>query len=520
PHLLHWVPWEAFIAYGDALASERQEGTGEKVAEVIAGRPYLERMRERFPKGLPRKRTEITLGRQNKDPRTQGVLEAVSNSIDAISEREKIGQFGLGVKQVFEWFEEGAGEVSVSTHSNSGEPLALHAKKGYDGQVYVKFFPPTAEEMEALSENATGTCLRISGIAVNEDKQRDLAAKMQERFRYVPETSVLINGEKINGHEAITVVGRTEPVSPRGEIAVTIANNEIKIVDNGSGMDEQSLFRMFLPGHGKGYQPLSSVEAEHMARDQAEVLLIEDETPRIVLSRNREAVVSFVLPQERINTSSKTICLEMGRILNVSEGRDGVAIDDNFASAVAILVQKTLEDKTLTDNDKTTFLNSVTLGIDQLSGITDAAQEDKTAVIARKTKHGIRNVAKPYLQNLRNKDVTLLPNYTDYQRVKADAQFVDPYLLEGVADLSSLLQSEGFGRLRSENGIVTKAGWQVLTGEITPGMSAAEIADHIQTQEGLQGVRKQISEIVPVVMDREHRIVIVDSTLWKAVAQE
>ncbi len=129
PHLLNWVPWEAFIAYGDTLQGQKteamQEEVGAKLANVASGEAYLGDLKRGFPKGYPRKRTDVVLERQNKDPKTQGILEAVSNSIDAISEREKIGQFGLGVKQTFTWLERGKGEVSVVTRTADGKVLTL-----------------------------------------------------------------------------------------------------------------------------------------------------------------------------------------------------------------------------------------------------------------------------------------------------------------------------------------------------------------------------------------------------------
>ncbi len=206
-------------------------------------------MREAFPEGYPRKRTEVVLGRQNKDPQTQGILESVSNSIDAISDREKIGQFGLGVKQVFEWLPKGEGEVSVLTRDAHGEMLTLQAKRGHDGEIYIKFSSPTPEERLKFEENTTGTLLSISGITIDPNKRTDIISKVEQRFRYVPETNIVVNGEKINGCEEIKVAGRTEPVATKGNIEVTIDENNIVIKDTGAGMRPDVLFRMFLQVH-------------------------------------------------------------------------------------------------------------------------------------------------------------------------------------------------------------------------------------------------------------------------------
>src|SRR5205814_1840322 len=247
---------------------------------------------------------------QNKDPQTQGVLEAASNSIDAIfSERKKIGQFGLGVKQFFELLQKGEGEVSTVTLDTNGEMFALRAKRGYDGEIYIKFSSPTPEERSKFEENTTGTLLSISGITINPDKRTDIISKVEQRFRYVPEINIVVNGKKINGCEKIKVVGRTEPVTTKGDIEITIDEDNIVIKDTGAGMNQEGLFRMFLPGHGKGYNPLSHSEAQKIAQEQAEVLFIPEDKPRIVFSRNHEANFSVEIPPDRTHTASETICL-------------------------------------------------------------------------------------------------------------------------------------------------------------------------------------------------------------------
>lgn len=519
PHLLNWVPWETFIAYGDVLQTQR-EIDDEAVASVISGREFLEKMRERFPKGHPTKRTEIVLERQNKDPKSQGVLEAVSNSIDAISDREKIGQFGLGVKQVFTWLESGNGNAQVITKTANGEILSLHAQKGYDDQIYIKFAPPTQEEQEQFADGRTGTVLKVSGVAIDSSTQADLNKKLHDRFQYVPETRINVNGTAINGHERVKVVGRTTPITSQGQIDIEIDDNGIAISDTGSGMDQQTLFTMFLPGYGKGYNPISAHEARELAEHQAEVLLVETDTPRIVFARNREADFAIDIPKDRLNTSHKSICIELGRILKVSEGRDGFEIDDNFAVAVPILVEKTLHDATLTDAEKTAFLNSLTLGIDQLSGRASSGAEDKLAAIVRKTKKGIRTSALPYLQQLQSSNTRLLPNYSTYQKVAGDAQFVDPYLLEGMGDIATLLQTEGITRLKGKEGVITKGGWKVFTTDLTESEGAEEFATQLQSKEKLAGVRAKLAEVLPVVVDKQHHIVIVDQAIWQKIEAE
>lgn len=519
PHLLNWVPWETYIAYGDVLKSQKDHGIDQKIAGVVLGDSYLAQARETFPDGHPTKRTEIVLERQNKDPRTQGILEAVSNSVDAISDREKIGQFGLGVKQVLTWLENGRGEVQVLSKAANGDALSFHARKGHDGQVYVKFDPPSAQLSTDFKPEQTGTVIKLTDVAIDTDRQKELSARLHEQFRYVPEAKIAINGEDINGHESIKVVGRTATIIPQGKIDVTLADSGIEIRDTGSGMDQQTMFRMFLPGYGKGYKALSPAEARTIAQNQAEVSLIEEENPRIVFSRNREVDFAISVPKDRVNTSSQTICLELGKILKVSEGRDGFEIDENFATAVPILVTKTLGDTSLSDAEKTSFLNSLILGVDQLTGTAEQA-DDKMGSIIKKTKAGIRQAAKPFISQLRDNGTVLLPNYVPYQRIAQEAQFVDPFLMRGLGDIDKVLQSEGLQRLQKDEGVTTKGGWKVLAAPLEQTSSSQDLATQVQQKETLISVRAQLEEVLPVIIDKEHRIVIVDQKLWQAIESQ
>ena len=191
---LGWIPWEVFVAYGEKVGLKK-DGTDE-VEEVVGGKNYRDRVRENFPAGVPRKRLEIYLRRQNANPRVQGVSEAVANSLDAILERDKIGQFGMGVKQILEWLEPLGGEVVVTTKRGDFEGR-VRLRKGVDGEVYLKF--EQVNEGEELIGN--GTRVEVKVVELNEDDKQAVAGELERRFRFVPEVSIVVNGEKINGFE-------------------------------------------------------------------------------------------------------------------------------------------------------------------------------------------------------------------------------------------------------------------------------------------------------------------------------
>ncbi len=516
--LLNWVPWEIFIAYTEHTATHQ---ILERLEKISHGDSYLEEAKEKFPYGAPRKRTEIYIQRQNANAKVQSINEAIANGIDAISGREKIGQFGLGIKQIFSWLEIGKGEVVVTTKTETGKPLKVRAKKGFDGQVYLKF-----EEMQE-SEFAHGTKIEIFDIDVLPEESALIEARIRERFFFVPETSIFINGEKINGYENITIAGKEEKPSPKGEIRVSITSNEIVIQDDGSGMNEQQIVKMFLPGFGKEYRSLTPSEAEIEVDRKGEVLLVKEKgAKKIVFSRNREGVFSIPFSDDAIGIGDYSVVLELGRALNISEGREGLVFDENIVTTLSILVKKTLEAENLTLDQKVGFLNALGYGLETIIAGQEERHQDKIKQMINQALQEIGEVVRPFLNSLINKEKKIiLPSLSFYQKIEKGDFFLHPSLIEAAGfNYHQLLEQYGFRRIKDDGWVEEKKGWRVYTASFKNDSQWESLLNQLNQADNNPEIylqlKRYVFEIAPTIIDRERRIIIIDEQLYQRFLEE
>jgi hypothetical protein len=526
PAELNWVPWEVLIAYGDKLASEETEAGAEgvltKMRKVIVGESYLPEIRKSFERGkAPKKRIDILVSRQNADPQVQGVIEAISNALDAVGAREKIGQFGLGVKQLLSLLESGRGELTVLTKGPTGEILKLRARRGFNQEFFINFSSPNEDDQLQFEHAEHGTIISVDGLELDAELTDRTTSEVRQRFAVVPEAEIVMNGEQI-GQEIASVSGvQPESLRPHGRVSVDVTSQRISIRDTGSGMETRSLFKMFMAGQGKGYHVLEREEVEHIAQQDSHVLFTREEPLRIVFSRNREAVFSIPVPKDRLNTSPLSMHLELGKILKVSEGREGFQLDENFAVALPIIIEKVLKDDSLTTELRASFLNSLMLGLDQLiqPSVTGTEPDNQAEQLVRKLKATIREIALPYLRELNQ---PLLPNFKSYARIlKENVLYVDPFLLQRIErDIQSILRREGYPQLTEKVGIKALEGWRVFTASLIKEDVVDQVFSDTQDGAALSSVRENFKERLPVIVDNEHNLVIVDEEYWQQVTQE
>ncbi len=516
--LLNWVPWEIFIAYTEHAATHQLL---ERLGEISHGDSYLKKAKETFPSGAPRKRTEIYIQRQNANAKVQSINEAIANGIDAISGREKIGQFGLGIKQIFSWLEIGKGEVVVTTKTIDGQSLRVRVKKGFDGQVYLKF-----EEIQE-SEFDRGTKIEVCDIDVSPEESALIEARIRERFFFVPETSIFINGKEINGYENITIAGKEEKATPKGKIEVTITSNGIVIQDDGSGMNEQQIVKMFLPGFGKEYRSLTPLEAKIEIDRKGEVLLVKEKgAKRIVFSRNREGIFSIPLPDNAIGVGDYSVVLELGRALNISEGREGLVFDENVITALSILVKKTLEANNLTLDQKVGFLNALGYGLETIIAGQEKKHQDKIKQMVNQAFKEIGEVVKPFLNSLINEEKKIiLPSLSFYQKIEKGDFFLHPSLIEAAGfNYHQLLEQYGFTRIKDDGWVEEKKGWRVYIASFKNNSQWESLLDQLnQTNNNPEiylQLKRQVFEIAPTIIDKERRIVIIDEQLYQRFLEE
>ncbi|MBN1617719.1 hypothetical protein JW887_00045 [Candidatus Dojkabacteria bacterium] len=532
PHMYNWVPWEMAIAYGEVIMAQKQ-GTQKisQIEKITSGDTIIENAREVFSHGYPRKRIEDVLFRQNANPRHQGIKEAISNSIDSLSDREKIGQFGLGVKQLFTWLQPGQGEVVFSSQGN-----ILRARKGYDDKIYIKFDPPETKPRE----HTQGTSVTVSGINIPPEEIAEILTGIKDQFRYVPEVDINLNGERINGFADMKIVGREKPIDQKGNIDISISSDSVEISDNGQGMNRETMLKLLIPNYGKGVEAVSLDEARKIATEQSDVLFRKEEVSRIVFTRNRESILSIPIPQDRLNLCLSTIGIEMGRIIKVSEGREGFVIDENFVESLPIIVQKVLNSTEIDDQEKTAFLNSLVFGLEQLgTAIKEKDRGDGIVVefnniingadmlnnLIDRSRHKVREASADYIRQLKSKGIMFFPNLSIYGRITgADSinYYLDPYLLRvtGFDTINKLLESQGLAGLGIKDGVTLKNGWKALSADIESDISPDEFMIAMRTGASLSLLRQTMSEVLPVIIDESKKIVIVDQKIWKSVQDE
>lgn len=518
---LNWVPWELFTAYGKDLQLRKEEVILEQIEKILQGESYLSQAKETFPKGYPRQRSEIIISRQNANPKIQAINEAVANSIDALTEREKIGQFGLGIKQIFSWLEIGKGEIRIYTKRDDNIGL-IRARKGYDGQIYLKFEPVDAKDIPAsLEQSKTGTLVEICEIEISEKEREHIEASIRERFRYVPETSIYINGEKINGYENIqVVVGQKERKPPEGEVRVKIEGEKIAVFDSGRGMEKKSFFKMFLPRLGKEFSSVSLAEAEKIIEEKGEVLFIRGEEPKICFSRNREVVFSIKLPSEKLGLLDFSLAIELGKVIKVSEGREGFVFDENFSLGLTRLTEKLLKNEEIQDKEKVAFLNTLMVMLDHFAGgELEGSQKGELSLLVAETKKKIKKVAQPYLQSLVSQGKRMIANDQIYQKVEGVDFYIDTFLIGEENDFYQNLERLNFSRLKEVDGVETKHGWRVYLGDLKESLPE-DFWQGLTDPEKLEDYKRRIFEMVPVVIDKERRVVIVSRAIWEKVIKE
>ncbi len=523
PDLLNWVPWHAVIAEGKWARSrvgKETEQSREVIHKATRGEVYTKEIHEAYPQGYIKERTEILLHRQNANARIQGVLEAIANSIDAIADREKIGQFGIGVKQLFTLLENTNQTFRVVTKQVEGELLVLEVKKGYDEDYYVRFTDPSEEDKKRFLQKQSGTIVEVIGLDLKHQFIHQLEKEARERFEFVAETQISANGRIMNDQSEVRTVGGMKEAPQYGLIDIQIAHDRIVINDSGAGMKREQLFCMVKPGGEKEFNVLTDEEAKEVVQEKGEVIFKKEPNQRFAISRNKEVVFAVEIPHNRIGTSHETICLELNKALTVSEGREGFELDHKCINGMAFLAEKVLSETDLPDTHKAAFLNSILIGLDQLNGQEYEGQQNELSHFVYAARKLIREKAKPFIRKLKTEHVHILPNFDAYGKVMDAQIFLDPYLLVGDDVVSRVLKNEGYTQFGKKEGITVKDGWHVFVAPLRYGMQNVDLYDQIIKADGLHELRLHFDRLLPVIIDPYHRIAMVDETFWKHLENE
>jgi len=347
-------------------------------------------------------RLNVTVLGQNANAKSQSVLEAVANSIDALraSSDHWIGQFGKGVKQILSWLDKsGRDRIDVYSKTSDGTANHLQIVRDDHGQWYVQVSAMTEQEFfsKAGESAEQGTVVEVSATRdLSAEKTPDgssvleqIAGSIKDRFRFVRDVRIdlELNGLKdhVNGWDRRRLIfgfGDERDAFGGRHIRVGLDAHSIRIVDNGKGMNVATLSRMFIPAEGGDKQAASQLTAEHIQNELDYLALAHEDMPEersvVAFSRNGEIIKEIEVPSgiHPQGIFKGRLMLEMGRLLQVQQARDKIIFPSSesgqqaMAAGIEQVVRQILsitQDR-MTDIDKLRLINSLINGLQELAG--------------------------------------------------------------------------------------------------------------------------------------------------------
>ena len=401
---------------------------------------------------------DVTVETQHTNPRGQGVLEGISNSLDALG--LEIGRFGKGVKQITSWLgSSGIDRIDVWTRAENAPVKTwyhLTILEGINGQKYIQIVTESYEDKTALlaknditvndeaktGEHGTILSIRVrqpisvtetERAALNTDrKPEDVIENSQEsivesaktRFAYVDDARIVTQyGDTapvaINGYEhKKTIVGPPlhHAAVSAGTVTLTLDDRHIVLTDDGKGMDAKQSSCMFVPEEGDKRQPaLTEEAADRECREKVRVVHDTTLPHRISFARQKEVVVFKDIPAA-INPAATVpggLMLEFGRLVEVPESRDRIDMSaPYFTKAVMYMIDEIVASTALSDEEKCRYINTIIVGSDAYAaGNTDNEHAAQTVRLYAK------KALAPVLAALRENGVIVLPHDRAYARL-------------------------------------------------------------------------------------------------------
>ncbi len=396
-----------------------------------------------------------TIGLQNKNPFTQSVYEAVSNSLDAMG--LEIGQFGKGVKQALDWMEWGGnrGRVEVVTRTAPGRALMLTIRPDAEGRLFIQIQRVSDREFAARAgAMPSGTSLRIvpgrkipATASTGRDSlvsQEGILSGIRRRYPFITRVNIALRqaGRSlgiVNGfeHKGVIVPPGVEitHAPPEKTVTVSVDDDAITIVDPGRGMSGRVLGRMFVPG-------LTTKAPEVLDGDAVDaqlkrVQLVRDSSlpNQFSFARNGEVVFTVDLPGSITPRAaiSGTVMIDVGRLISVPEGRDNVNLPRPkrgeptiFSRGVMRVVELLLELPTLTPEEraanpkrsgltveeKLAYVNTIAIGLDGLIANNTLNEEAVLAI-----REEMRRAIAPLLEREMAAGLLVLPHEAAYEKL-------------------------------------------------------------------------------------------------------
>lgn len=403
----------------------------------------LEGLRELFHESIVDPRSQIEQERQSGNPKVQGVIEAVANSVDAIAgSKDTIGQFGIGVKQLLTCLDHISDDLYVVSKTDTDSTYhAVQLKRGANGKIFLHFL--TNQELSSLREKDPvsfpegnhGTSITIrkeKGIESNfaeetKDKIREQA------FPFTQGVSVALEGELINGHETKrAIIGKQKNILPQGRVDVTFTPHQIQVKDNGIGMNLNTLSRMF--SSYQGTKPKAEITAEQEIAEKEKLSFMVDSAlsdNQVSFTRNQRGIVTYDI-SGRLGLFEGGVSIELGKLAKVGYGWEGIIFNDTWEDGMRDLLEKAASAEDLSVEDKIKTFNTIFAVVDKISA---EQQEDATnfALAQEIKKFGYSVFQYQILPQVQHEGYTMIPNFKEFSKINPEAAksiFIDPYLVD------------------------------------------------------------------------------------------
>ncbi len=391
-------------------------------------------------------RLNIAIIDQSGDARSQGVYEAVSNSLDALG--FKIGQFGKGVKQIIDWLEPtGRDRIDVYSKKENEPAHQLTILKDTKGQNYLQIqiisdseFRDTAKAISSRVVDR-GTIVKVTtqkDIPLEDSQHKEqnsqsaIAAGIHKRFPFITNIPILIQidnqePQKVNGfrEKKVIVPARQKNYQPKEKednfVHLRLDKHNIAIVDNGKGMDARVLSGMFVPEGGtKSPEFLSGRQIEEEL-DKVEVVHDKNLPHRVSFARNGEVIFTVDIPQEihpdATLPGAGGLMLELGLLLDVQESRDKIVLkvgkENGFQKGVMYAINQILKLPELSAVDKIRYINTIVIGLDGL-----IKGNENNAEVIKAIRQNILAELQAVIDNLRKDNFVVLPYQNEFGKFK------------------------------------------------------------------------------------------------------
>ncbi len=417
-------------------------------------------------------RLQVIVTGQNRNPKTQGVYEAVANSLDALG--LTIGQFGKGVKQIIDWLKpNGEDRIDVFT-AKDGKAYHLTILKDAQGQNYIQIRAVSMDDFKnSAPAGAThGTVVLVTvqdslplgeqeGVE-NNNSQKSIIEGIRRRFPFVASVRITIQigenaAEKVNGFETKEVIvpaGKTRYTSGASAdkfVHLRVSRHTISVSDNGKGMGAETLSRMFVPKEGTKHPASPSGESAREELKRVEVIHDPSLPHRVSFTRNHEVIESIDIDTEDIASGATVeggLMLEFGNLMDVPESRDQVKIplstDSNFCLAVEYAIREIANHPALSSTQKLKIINTIMAGLDGLI----RGNSNYKYIIETKIAAQIRKEIAGLIQELQQTGYLILPHDKQFNQLTIPTGKKVIFLHEKIFAWQGVVSLRGFGAQR------------------------------------------------------------------------